>query len=508
MPFSPSISPGVSFPKDANLSNTGGGFMTQGVVVSEYDTNPFAILNKVYQRHENRPGDFRLLLKAWGASRGVDAPQTGHYEQSWWDNTVGLQEPADIGGLGAGDPIEVQLTSGSMYDLGATVNGSSQKASYIRKNDVLILDGGKQARVTEVDTTTNPHTITLTPVKAAVDITAAVTDGNQYMIAYNSWAEGDGLPAGVFTRIYKYTNDFTIVKEGHNSTGSNLTTRLFVSFNQTSNGNLYVELNPQVQVRFERRCNGALLWGQQADNLTDFVSNTGVDSAVMQTEGFLEFIGNDGNTATYSPGSLAASDFYTIGRRIEQERAGTHDYLNAMGYELYAELEQLLTTNLQSDLTPFLMKRLGEAMGVPGDDIQPFLNSDFDFYTGFKSYRVGGYNYYFKLLHDFNEGNAAAVMNGSTYTYDYIKWGVLFPMGQTTDRRTNKPVFMMGYEYRQLDGYSREMVIGDYAGVGVAGAGGFRPTPVGPYDSISGGMVSEIAFHGGCPNLSFLLTPA
>ena len=60
-----------------------------------------------------------------------------------------------------------------------------------------------------------------------------------------------------------------------------------------------------------------------------------------------------------------------------------------------------------------------------------------------------------------------------------------------------------------LNGYSREVVFGTTAGIGVAGTGGFANVqPSSDKDLMQGGMLGEIAFHGACPNKSYIQKPA
>ena len=126
-------------------------------------------------------------------------------------------------------------------------------------------------------------------------------------------------------------------------------------------------------------------------------------------------------------------------------------------------------------------------------------------WLGFKGIRAGGYQYLFQILHEFNEAVGAGAE-----AYDYMKWSIFMPLGNTVDQKTNQPRANFGYEWRQLGNYKREAVVAKIGGVGVAGSGGYLPIEyaASQYDYMEMGIVSEIAFHAACGNRIVRQVPA
>ena len=210
-----------------------------------------------------------------------------------------------------------------------------------------------------------------------------------------------------------------------------------------------------------------------------------------------------GHTNLYTPGSYSLADFDAISRIMTQERAPERTFMTLDGHEIFLETENLLLDYFNGDYSKGLMQGAATAAGIPSDTFQPFENSDFDFYSGFKSVRKGGYNFVFKNLHEFSDAQGV----GSS-AYNYNQWRMIVPIGgERINRVDGKPGFMWGYEYKSLGGYNREVVYGNIAGVGVAGTNGFMAQPVNEYDRMKTGIVGEIAFHGACPNQSVIQRP-
>ena len=151
------------------------------------------------------------------------------------------------------------------------------------------------------------------------------------------------------------------------------------------------------------------------------------------------------------------------------------------------------------------MKQFSEAMNIPGESWQPFENQNFGLYIGFKAVHKSGYTFAFKLMPEFTDttigGNPAATNN----PYNYQNTLLGFPVGMTKNQN-GSPTFMFGYEWKQLGGYSRRALFGQFAGVGTNTYMNLPATSAN--DTVQAGLVAEIAFHGACPNLGFLQRPA
>lgn len=487
----------------SNVGTVGSHIASEQIVSTLYNYNPFAIIRTVFQRHQNKISDFRFLLKAFGMTRAVDAPTTGHYEEDWLVNTLKLGT-THTATSGAGTSVIIGLHADSMYDASQTASSSAVKSSAVEVGHILQFADGVKGRVISKNTGTDPHRITIRPLKTTDEI-ASPTSGDEVAIVTNAFAEGTGIPNGWMPRISQYTNTFQIVKEGGGTTGSNLSNQLFVEFTDAGDGSLWGKININMMARFERWVNGALLFGSQIDNIQTFVSDLGIDADVKGTEGFDDFTATYGHTLQYTVGAFSLADFDACGKVMQQERIGTRNLMTLDGYDIFTETENLLSDALRYDITPFLMKNAATQAGVPEADWQPFENQDFEFYVGFKGLHKNGFSYGFKQVNEFNDvtglGNSA---------YNYSQRRIVAPiLGTSRDTKTGKNGFMWGYEYKALNGYSREEAFGQLAGIGVAGVGPYRFLPaVSVNDYMQAGILAEIGFHGACPNQVFRIIPA
>lgn len=506
--LTPTLSPST-FPEgnpNSNFSSVGGGVAAQPVLTTIYDLAPWYQMREVFARHSFAPS-FRMLLKTFGSqfSRGVAAPTTGHYEEDWDASLVHVGSIVTPAG-GAGNDMTIALDAASMFDTAVEVGGSARKASYPQPNQRILLPDGTMAYIKSKTVTTDPHRLVIAPVDSANDLDDSVTAGEAYFVVDNAWGEGTALPIGMLKRLYKYTNTFQIIKEAFGATGSGLTTEFYPTFQRVGE-NIAMILKPQMMRAFERDSSGALLFGQQMNNITTTDTQAGYDINVSGTEGLITFISSNGYTDNYTPGSYALSDLYVVARLLEQERIGSHDIVTWDGFDLYAEREQVLQNLFQYTLPPKMIDSFmpESGPGVATDNWQPSQDTDFVAWLGFKGCKVAGYHFLFKMLHEFNEAIGAGAS-----AYDYTKWGIYMPIGTTVDRKTNQPVGNFGYEWRELTGYKREVVMATIAGAGVGGQNGYVPATVvsNEYDYTKMGIVSEIAFHGACGNRIVTQRPA
>lgn len=501
MAYSPFVSP-ASRPADIvppRFGEVGGSVLNQEVV-SDYDIYKPNELIEVFERHSFSAG-FRLMLKAMGFNRGVSAPTTGHYEYPWRKDLVRINAIITPS-AGAGNNMVVELTAASMYATGVTVSAAAQKGSYPVVGDILMLPSGAKAFISAKNTSTDPHRLTLTPVDATVDLDAEITGAGteEFFISDRASAEGSGLPAGRTGRVMKYTNEFQIVKAAAAATGSEMTNQTYFNPIPGREGSFYLQTQYSTMYDFEQMCDGALLFGTPIDNVLINSTDLGFDVPVKGTEGLIYFAETNGYTVNYTPGALAMGDFNAISDLYEKERVGTRDIFGWFGKSYFNEVEDVLQTLLNADISAELYKRYtddGSGMGEqPGDPNDLFVH------IGFSGLRKGQYNYAWKSLHAFNEA-----MGAGADAYDYDQWAIWHPLGFMTNKATGAPVPTVGYEYKQLGNYSRENVVAEIAGIGVAGSG----TPYAIASSTSDihriGFVAEIAFHGACANQIVIQKP-
>lgn len=504
MAYTPSVV-SADLPGGLNPSafgSVGGAFANQTVLKSIFDYDPFSIIQVVVDRHEDMPM-FRQMLRMQQAERMVSAPTTGHYEQDWKVNLVSFGT-VQTAASGAGNPLVINMTASGMYNAGATVGGSGTnvRASNVRVGDVLQSTNGVRARVTTKNTTVNPHRITLTPLSSTDDLDTAFLANNTYAIFDNMWAEGSGIPEGLTPRVLKYTNEFQIVKAGGGSTGSELANQLFYQVTPWQDGNVFMHMKMDEMYRYERAMCYTLLFGTPADNLVEANATVGHDLEIKGTEGLIPFGETYGHNDTYTSGAYSLDDIDAMGTIFEQERTGTNSYICYQGYDIFQQMENAFTNTLANDMSVLLTKKLAGEYGVPSDAMQPFEDSDFDYYVGFRAVKKSGKAFYFRLLHEFSEYVGAGAPG-----YEYAQYNVVVPMGQTADKKAGQPVKYVSYEYKGMNNYRRLDRVGLVGGIGAAGEGGIGQFPVDVNDIGRFGILSEIAGHFACANKMIIQKP-
>lgn len=494
MSYSPFVAPGGDDLGVNSYSSVGGATHSQ-TVMSQYNLYKPNELVQVFERHAGRPS-FRLMLKAMGFNRGTAKNTTGHYEYPWRKNLVPVGAIITAS-TGPGTPVVIELDPSGMYNASVTVGGAARQASYPRVNDTLVFIDGEMGIITAKNTAVTPHQLTIVPVDPAVDLVTSIVVGEEYFISSNAWGEGTGLPDGIVPRVIQYHNTFQIVKEAVSATGSEMTNQTYFNPVPGQEGSFYLQVKWTSMMLFEDKCDGALMWGQAITNpaIATLNPNVGFDVQPTGTEGLMEFATTNGNNDTYTVGAYAMSDFDDLGKYFTRERVGVKDMICLQGIDIRYEIENVLGTLLNGDMGSLLTSKYFYGDNVFSDGINAMDSRAFAMEIGFRGVQKGGINFGFYELSAFNE-NVGAGAPG----YDYPNYQIIFPVGYAADKETGSLRPTIGYEYKLLGGYSREEVIADLAGVGVAGTGTPYRVATSPNDIHQMGMVSEIAFHGTCAN--------
>ncbi len=498
MGYQPFIAPGTRGDLRPNAFGQVGGSVVNQAVTSQYQRYKPQELVQLFSRHSTRPS-FRLMIKSMGFNRGVAAPTTGHFEAPWIKNlvTVGsIVTPS----AGPGTSVVIALDAADMFNPNVTVGGAARQASYPIVGDIIVFKDGNRGRIMVKNTAVTPHRLTISPLLSTVDLATSIIATEQYFIGTASFAEGSGLPEGRTSRIIEYSNTFQIVKGTAATTGTNLTDQTYFNPIEGQPGSFYLKVKDDAMKRFEEMCDGALMWGQQDNNNNEFVAELGFDVPLSGTEGLETFVAQNGNTDTYTVGAYTVADFDTLNAYYETERIGVRDMLLLQGYDINVEIENVLMDMFDADLAATIAGGYFFGNGTfptlsQADDFQIHTPKEFAVSIGFRCIRKGGYNYAFYSCHIFNE-----YMGAGAPGYDYPNWQMVIPVGFTKEKTTNTYAPTFGYEYKMLNGYSREEVIAEIVGVGVAGTG--TPYKIASNGSDIGtcGMLAEIAFHGTCAN--------
>jgi len=502
-----SYTPNPTRPNDLGVntfSPAGNGLGTNVEMYTIYD-RPLAEQVWNFATHVGYMG-FATWLRTMGFSMGKSTPTTGHYETPW------CQDPVKIGAIttastGAGTNVVLTLHADSMYNTSVTTGGNARQASYPVEGDVIELYDRTQAQIITKNVTVNPHRITIRPLDSTVDLAGKITVDDSYGIPYNLHGEGSGLPKGRAPRVFKYSNTFGIVKHAFGSTGNALVDAVYFEIQGqpgTEGQSTYAHIKAEEIKRFEQSCSGLLLFGQSANNLTSTDNQQGLDTPIDSTEGFVDFAFSYGSQDSYTVGAYSLDDFDSIGNLLRDERATTsRDIMLFDGPDIALETENLFVQTMNNDLSPFV-DRLVPGVSTWSGYQQSLSNSPSMATLSFnyKAIEKNGFVFHLTRIDEFAD---IRVLGGPDYEYRQTRIAV--PIGWNRDLISGNQRPTIGYEYRELNGYSRENVLGHYGGAGVGGDN----TPFGPavnaYDYLQYFLIGEKAFHGSCANALVVQTP-
>jgi hypothetical protein len=335
-----------------------------------------------------------------------------------------------------------------------------------------------------------------------VDLATAVTTAQPFFISSNQHGEGSSLPTGRTPRLLKYSNQFQIVKNAAATTGSELTNQTYFEPLPGMPGSFFLRASEDMMYLFEEHYDGALLWGQQTNNITEFNPEMGQDVNVTGTEGLIQFGTTAGLVDTYTVGAYSFQDFYVMSEYYERQRITNWNVHSLMGMSIRNEVEQVFVSALDADLAALLTKdymygdRVGDTFRADFIDNGPMDASDFALKIGFRALRIGGFNYSFCSMHQFNEAVGAGAPG-----YNFPNWQISMPIGYMAEKSSGTMRPTVGYEYKALNGYLREHVA-----IKMDGAGTGDPV-VSPYDIRKVAFLGEFAFHGTCANAIVVQKP-
>jgi len=490
MPYNPTV-PTANRPYDLyknQFSSAGGNVVTQKVVAS-FDIFP-PVERMIHYRHKGYV-PFIMLFKALGYSKGSATPTLGHFERLWDENTLKVGALTTAAGS-AGAAAVITLDAVNMVNVSVTVNGSARQGSVVRVNDQIMLKTGEVALVTTIDRTVTPHRVTLVPMDGTVTLNGSkIAVGDIMIITSNAYSEGSGLGEGLTPQYIRYGNTFQIIKERASVTGSQLTNINRVSDPNVGGGqqSYFDIVDFDKEKRFEMKRSMALLTGQQNTNaaLYDYNTERGIDAVISGTEGFLKFAELNGNTLTYTVGSTSITSFDNLNRIFMNERIGTRELMTLDGYQIMQETENALLNYFNTTRDAYLESTISNANAGYGD--QPYKESDLAVAVGFKAVTKGGFTYRFSNCHEFND-----IQSLGATGFNYQKWRLVLPMGMKLNITNGQQTSMFGYEYKELNGYSRESIVGELSGAGI------NAIVTNQYDIKSTFMLSEFAAHMACAN--------
>lgn len=412
-------------------------------------------ITKLFQTYNERT-PFLYKLKSLGFSRAVQGPETGHYEEPRKTNTFTIANI--ITSPGAPTPnktMVVQISAADMVSF-TNINNNTITGARMRVDEIFMTSDESLFQIQSIDTTQNPYYLTVKPATTGGDTTVSITAGEKVFIVGAFFAEATGQPQPLTERYYKYTNNFSILKETKVFSGTYLTTASPFAPVENKPGFFYVKGIQQVTVDHEKQKSQTVLFGAPFGNLTQ-ASALGQNTVINGTDGLTYFAASFGQQDGF--GTLAdydSDDFYAMTTYYEQKRVSGNDIVLMEGYDMSNRQDVVLKDLCDGSYVDYTAdKYMGPLLQSSG------LSKERMFFTlGFKGFHIGGYNFLKMVIDEFNDIQGAGIFT----KFSQSSYGV--PMGFFKNKMMSVKLPIMGYEYRGRPGYSRENEIWRNGGAG------------------------------------------
>ena len=375
-----------------------------------------------YQKPDNRD----LLIKTFG-DQGI----TGFLQLTGATRSAGTNDEVQYWEEGR---LHKAVDYTSVTDSVVTV--ADNDPAVVRLNDVLLFEDGSRAVVTDQDTSGTTFTVARLDGTAAGDFDIA-TAGKAAIVG-NIYAQGSGQPSEFYqTEVVKRTNPFFITKETYHVTGSQATN---IGWINIGNGDYrwYVKGEMDTRKRFMNQREMMMLLGQKGD--IDVPDGTGV-TGIAGSEGYFAAVEDRGITTTGTFGDGAGfADIDEIIFELDKQGAPA-EYAMYVDTATSLAIDDMLAAGIATQTTA----------GLPGQ-FGAFQNSaDMAVNLGFKSFTRGSYTFHkhgWKLLSD-------PTLLGAFGTKPYK--GAMVPMTQVADAKTGVKAPALEMNYKEVNGYNREM---------------------------------------------------
>lgn len=404
---------------------------------------------------------FLSKIKALGFGKRAKAsssPITGHYEKGRMTNvfTVGAIETA---ASGAGDDIEIALAAGDMQQFTDEL-GTVHYWSRPRATEIWEFADRNQYRIESKDETVNPHTLILKPLKSTVNANTGITVGAKAAFSNPSKGEATGQIAPTRRSRHKYQNTFAILDDTQLVSGTNLTTKVSFTPVPGKPNLLYLEGVEDMEILHEKAKSNLWLFGQTANNITDYSAPLQTNVPVRNSEGLIQFGLGSGKDYQYDPNSYDLDDIYAMSDYYHDMGIGTDTVMLMQGRNLNRKIDFLMKDFLDNSYVSYLVADRYMSEGMRNaKTLNPDFNSEAMFLAlEFGGYRLGGMNFVQVPVNEFNNTQGHGAIG-------YMDWQVGIPLGSFKDA-DGADQFYMGYEWRGAEGYDRENEVWINGGAG------------------------------------------
>jgi hypothetical protein len=264
----------------------------------------------------------------------------------------------------------------------------------------------------------------------------AWTAGDELIILGNMYDQGTEAPSKFMTTdATKRQNSFMIIKDKYEVNGSQATNIGWV--NVGGDYRWYIHGEQETRQRFLDRREMMMLFGEQSDSGDTISSEPG---SVAGSEGYFAAIADRGIEVTNGSANPLDSFAEFDNIIIELDKQGAPgEYAMYVNRTQDLAIDDMLAAGIATGVTAGLPGQFGAFQNSPDMAVQ----------LGFKSFTRGGYTFH---KHDWKLLNDPTLLGAST---KYM--GAMIPLTQVTDPRTGTKAPALELNYKEANGYSREL---------------------------------------------------
>ena len=265
----------------------------------------------------------------------------------------------------------------------------------------------------------------------------AWTTSDSLIILGNSYDQGTEAPGNFMkTEAVKRTNNFMIVKDLYEVNGSQATNIGWV--NVGGDYRWYVHGEQETRKRFEDKREMMMLFGEKSGAAGSTIATN--NGGVAGSEGYFAAINDRGIEVTNGSANPLDSfaEFDNIIIELDKQGAPA-EYAMYVNRTQDLAIDDMLAAGVATQVTAGLPGQFGAFQNSPDMAVQ----------LGFKSFTRGGYTFHkhdWKLLND-------PTLLGASDKY----MGAMVPLTQVADARTGVKAPALELNYKEANGYSREL---------------------------------------------------
>ena len=408
----------------------------------------------------NKPDNRDMLVKTYGTQTITGFLQmTGAIksngtadEVQYWEETRLHPSQAVVFPTAASTAIGATSITLTLPSAAAgTGSTPAQKAAaqkFLRKNDVILLNGVDRFIVTDVtagEFATSAVATAQVQSLSSVGLTVGVATGAAVTVPIvgNLFAQGSDQNAGYLeSDVVRRTNPYMILKESYEVTGSQATN---IGWINLGNGDYrwYIKSEMDTRKRFLDKREMMMLLGVQNTNNVSIVDSNGRSASIEGSEGYFAALENRGMIHGGYIETLADVDAMVT----EFDKQGASpEYAMYVNRKQDLYLDDLIARGLASTASGVTIG--SQAFGAFGNDPAAAVK------LGFTSFKRGSYTFHKQAWKLLNEPTLLGIpAAGGEPVYK----GVAIPLSTVVDPKTGDRSPALEMNYKAANGYSREM---------------------------------------------------